>query len=155
MFDVEWEEHTMSYARRSRPAADVAVGYAADNLGRGIAFASIATGTSSGIVRIPFRATALPALEGRDVGYAAVAAISAHLKSRGFGRARVRIADGNVVADLSGNGQPPKALAMAYVKTRCLLHGLGSVRLEAAEPIEIRDLTKRAQTELSVHVVAA
>jgi hypothetical protein len=145
----------MSYARRSRPAADVAVGYAADHLGRGIAFASIATGTSSGIVRVPFRATAQPALEGRDIGYAAVAAIGAHLKSRGFGRARVRIADNNVVADLSGSGTPPKALAMAYVKTRCLLHGLGAVRLETAEPIEIRDLTKRAQAEVTSHVVAA
>src|SRR5471032_2820787 len=145
----------MSYARRSRPAADVAVGYAADNLGRGIAFASIATGTSSGVVRIPFRTTPLPALEGRDVGYAAVAAIGAHLKSRGFGRARVRLSDDKVVADLNGVGEPPKALAMAYVKTRCLLHGLGAVRLEAAEPIETRDLTKKAQIELSLHTAAA
>jgi len=145
----------MSYARRIRPAADVAVGYAADPQGRAVAYAAIATGTSTGIVRIPFRANALPALEGRDVGYAAVAAIGAHLRSRGFGRVRVRLADGNVVADLSGVGAPPKALAMAYVKARCLLHGLGAVRLETAEPIETRDLTKRARAELSLQTTAA
>ncbi|GAC1404669.1 MAG: hypothetical protein NVSMB64_08270 [Candidatus Velthaea sp.] len=144
----------MTNARRTRPAADIAVGYAADSNGHGIAYAAISTGTSAGIVRIPFAATALPALEGRDVGYAAVAAVADHLKRRGIGRARVRLADGKVVADLSGGGSPPKALAMPYVKTRCLLHGLGAVRLEQAEPIEIRDLTNRARAEVSLTVAA-
>lgn len=144
----------MNTTRRSRPAADVAVGYAADLQGHGIAYAAIATGSSRGTVRIPFTATSLPALEGRDVGYAAVAAVGAQLKRRGFGNVRIRLADEAVVADLSGTSTPPKALAMAYVKTRCLLHGIGSVRLETAEPVEIRDLTSRAQAEVTLHVAA-
>jgi hypothetical protein len=144
----------MTYARRSRPAADVAVGYAADTTGHGIAFAAIATGTSTGIIRLPFSVKRLPALEGREVGYAAVAAIAAHLKGRGFGRARIRLADEKVAADLNGTGDVPKALAMDYVKTRCLLRGLGPVRLETAEPVEIRDLAGRAQAEVAFHVAA-
>jgi len=144
----------MTNARRPRPAADIAVGYAVDSKGHGIAYAAISTGTSSGTVRIPFTATVQPALEGRDVGYAAVAAVATQLKRRGIGRARFRLDDQNVVADLSGAGNPPKALAMSYVRTRCLLHGLGTVRLETAEPIETRDLTSRARAEVTLTVAA-
>ncbi|GAC1429487.1 MAG: hypothetical protein NVSMB5_23950 [Candidatus Velthaea sp.] len=144
----------MTNARRTRPAADVAIGYAADSHGHGIAYASISTGTSSVIARIPFASGALPALEGRDTGYAAVAAVAAHLKRRGIGRARFRLSDAKVVADLGGGGHPPKALAMPYVQTRCLLNGLGAVRLEVAEPIETRDLSTRAQAEISLTVAA-
>lgn len=144
----------MKTARLSRPAADIAVGYAADAQGHGIAYAAIATGTSRGTLRVPFTAKPLPALEGRDVGYAAVAALGSQLKRRGFGHVRIRLSDEAVVADLSGGGSPPKALAMAYVTTRCLLHGLGAVRLETADPIETRDLTSRALAEVTLHVAA-
>jgi hypothetical protein len=144
----------MTNSRRTRPAADVAVGYAADERGHGIVFAAISTGNASRIVRLAFTAAPLPALEGLENGYAALAAVGAHLKSRGFGRVRIRTGDVRVVADLNGTGSPPKALTMSYVKTRCILHGLGLVRLEAAEPVEIRDLAARAQAEVRLHAAA-
>jgi hypothetical protein len=67
---------------------------------------------------------------------------------------RLRIGDARVVADLGGAGSPPKALAMAYVKIRCSLRGLGSVRLELADSVEIRDLAARAQAEARLHTAA-
>ena len=144
----------MTNSRRTRSAADVAVGYAADDRGNGIAFAAISTGNATGIVRLSFSAPPLPGLEGLECGYAAVAAVGAHAKGRGFGRVRIRIGDARVVADLNGAGSPPKSLAMAYVKIRCILHGLGSVRLEVGEPVEIRDLAARANAEVQLHVAA-
>ncbi|MGD0473559.1 MAG: hypothetical protein ABSB70_10105 [Candidatus Velthaea sp.] len=144
----------MTNSRRTRPAADVTVGYATDERGRGVAFAAINTGTAVRIVRLAFEAAPLPALEGLENGYAAMGAVGAHLKSRGFGRVRIRVADPRVVADLTGTGAPPKALTMSYVKTSCTLHALGPVRLEAAESIEIRDLTARAQAEVGLHAAA-
>lgn len=144
----------MTNSRRPRPAADVAVGYAADERGRGVAYAAINTGSAVGTVRLPFAATPLPALDGRQEGYAAIGVVCAHLKARGFARVRIRIGDQRVVADLNGTGSPPKPLAMAYVKIRCALHGLGAVRLQAAESIEIRDLIARAQAEVGLHVAA-
>jgi hypothetical protein len=144
----------MTNSRRIRPAADVVVGYAANNQGRGLAYACVHTGSNAAIVRLPFAVPPLPALDGLNRGYAAVAAVGAYLKARGYARVRLRIDDERVVADLSGSGSPPKPLAMAYVKVRCILHGLGSVRLEAADPVETRDLTARAAAEVELHAAA-
>ena len=144
----------MTNSRRARSAADVAVGYAADQHGHGVVYAAINSGSAARIVRLTFSAAPLPALDGLENGYAALAAVGAHLKARGFGRLRIRVGDSRVVADLNGAGSPPKALTMAYVRTRCVLHGLGAVRLETAEPIEIRDLAARARAEVGLNVAA-
>jgi len=141
-------------ARRARTAANVALGYAADSRGRGIAYAAIAGGSSTAIVRLTFAAQPIAALEGRQNGYAAITAVAEHLKSRGFGRVRIRLGDPRVAAELNGSGTPPRALAMAYVRVRCLLNSVGRVRLEVAEPIEIRDLATRAQAEVSLLAAA-
>jgi hypothetical protein len=144
----------MQISRRTRIAADVAVGYAADSRGHGIAYASVGTGTGTSVVRLAFQAEVAPALEGRELGYAVVAALGELLKSRGFGRVRIRLADERVAQELSGSGSPPKALAMAYVRVRCVLRALGAVRIEVAEPVEIRDLTARAQAEVTLRAAA-
>lgn len=144
----------MKNSRRIRPAADVAVGYASNDHGRGLAYACVNTGSNAAIVRLPFTVAPLPALDGLERGYAAVTAVGAFLKARGYARIRLRIGDERVVADLSGTGSPPKSLAMAYVKVRCILHGLGSVRLEVADPIETRDLTARAAAEVELYAAA-
>jgi hypothetical protein len=144
----------MTTSRRLRPAADVAIGYAADDRGSGIAFAAIHTGSTTNVVRIPFRFVPLAGLDGLEGGYAAVGAVAGHAKARGFGRVRIRLADARVAADLNGGGAPPKALAMVYVKVRCALHSLGAVRLEPAEPVEVRDLQTRAKAELRLRPAA-
>jgi hypothetical protein len=145
----------MTHALRNRPAADVALGYAADPAGTGVAFAAVATGTTAGVVRVPFRVQRLAGLDGREVGYAAVTAVAAHLRSRGFGRVRLRVADTHVVDELTGaKNVPSTALAMPYVAARCALRGFAAARIECADPRDVADLTNRAIAEATLHVAA-
>jgi hypothetical protein len=145
--------HTQTTPRHR--SADVAAGYAADHTGNGIAYAAIATGTGRAVVKVPFRAALLPALDGREVGYAAVEALGAYLRGRGFTRIRLRIADELVVDDLNARRTVPPALAMSYVKTRCVLHGFAVARVERGEPIETHDLETRAVAEIALRAPAA
>ncbi|HEX3466947.1 MAG TPA: hypothetical protein VHT05_02485 [Candidatus Elarobacter sp.] len=136
-------------------SADVAVGYAADRAGNGIAYAAVATGTDRAAVRVTFGANPLAALEGRELGYAAVTAVAAYLRGRGFNRVRLRIADEHVVDELSGRRPVPLPLAMAYVKASCALHGFSAARVERGEPIETHDLQTRASAEVALRAPAA
>jgi hypothetical protein len=144
----------MSKSLRIRAAADIALGYAVDERGAGIAYAAIYTGGAASILRLAFSVPRFPGLDGLEVGYAAVAVLAMHLKKRGVERVRIRIRDEHVAHDLSGIGAPPKSLAMLYVRARCLLRGLGSFRLESGESSELLDLTARAHAEVQLHVAA-
>ena len=144
----------MPPASRHR-SADIALGYAADRRGHGIAYAAIGTGTGRTVVRLPFDAPVLPEVEGRSPGYAAVASIGGYLQARGFTRVRIRVAEDTVVDDLNARRSVPPALTMAYVKTRCILHGFAVARVERAEPIETRDLETRARADLALRSPAA
>lgn len=136
-------------------SADAAVGYAADRTGNGVAYAAIATGTGRAVVKVPFGTAPLAALDGREFGYAAVAAVGAYLRSRGFTRIRIRLADEGVADDLNARRSVPPALAMAYVKTRCVLHGFAVARVERGEPIETNDLDQRAREDVALRTAAA
>jgi hypothetical protein len=136
-------------------SADVAVGYAADRTGNGIAYLAIATGTGRTVAKVPFSAAPLAALDGRELGYAAVAAAGGYLRGHGFSRVRMRLADDAVVGDLNARGKVPPALGMAYVKTRCVLHGFAAARVERGEPIETHDLETRARAEIALRAPAA
>jgi hypothetical protein len=136
-------------------SADVALGYAADRTGTGIAYVAIATGSGRATVKVPFSAVPLAGLEGRESGYAAVAAAGGYLRARGFTRIRLRLADGQLVDDLNARGCVPPALALAYVTTRCILHGFAVTRVERGEPIETHDLETRARAEISLQTHAA
>jgi hypothetical protein len=136
-------------------SADVALGYASDRSGTGIAYAAIATGTGRATVKVPFSAVPLAGLDGREFGYAAVAAVGGYLRGRGFTRIRMRLADGPLVDDLNARGCVPPALALAYVKARCILHGFAVARVERGEPIETHDLETRARAEISLQPSAA
>src|ERR1700681_3003090 len=95
-------------------SADVALGYAADRTGTGIAYVAIATGSGRATVKVSFSAVPLAGLEGREFGYAAVAAAGGYLRGRGFTRIRLRLADGRPRAALYAPGcVPPAARAGA------------------------------------------
>lgn len=136
-------------------SADVAVGYAADRFGAGVAYAAIATGTGRSAIKVPFSVVPLSALDGRENGYAAVGAVAAYLRSRGFTRVRLRTGDGRLVDDLNARTLVPPALAMAYVKTRCALHGFAVARVERAEPVETHDLEGRARADVALRPASA
>jgi hypothetical protein len=135
-------------------AADVIVGYAHDGTGRGLAYATVASGSGRGVMRVPFSATPLAIHDGREFGYAVVAALAAELRKRGFARIRVRLDDERVVHDLASPAVVPPALGMPYVRARCALNGFASARVERAEPREIADLEARARAELQLRTAA-
>jgi hypothetical protein len=136
-------------------AADVLVGFAHDGHGRGLAYAAIANGSGGrGVMRIPFTATPLALYGGLEYGYAAVAALGAELRKRGFARIRVRLDDERVVRDLASPAQVPPALGMPYVRARCALNGFAAARVERADPREIADLEGRARAELQLRTAA-
>ena len=135
-------------------AADAIVGYATDPAGYGLVYAAIANGRSRVVARVPFTAPPLALYDGRETGYAAVAAIGAELRRRGYARVRVRLGDEAVVRDLAAPKLVPPALAMPYVKARCALNGFISARVEPADPREIADLERRARAELSLRTAA-
>jgi hypothetical protein len=83
-----------------------------------------------------------------------VAAVGSHLRSRGFGRVRLRVADTHVVDELTGAKNVPSALTMPYVAARCVLHGFAAARIECADPRDVADLTSRAIAEATLHVAA-
>ncbi len=135
-------------------AADVLVGFAHDGSGRGIAYASIANGSGRGVMRVAFSAKPLALYDGREFGYAAVAALAAELRKRGFARIRVRLGDERVVRDLASPAVVPPALGMPYVRARCALNGFAAARVERADPREIADLEGRARAELQLRTAA-
>ena len=124
-------------------AADVIVGFAHDGSGQGIAYAAVANGTGRGVMRVPFSTVPLALYDGREFGYAAVAALGAELRRRGFARIRVRRGDERVVRDLSAPARVPPARGMPYVRARCALNGFASARVERADPREVADLIVR------------
>jgi hypothetical protein len=148
---VEWVQENIV---NRKSAADVTVGFAHDDTGRGLAYAAIADGSGRGVVRIPFSATPLARYDGVEFGYAAVAALGAELRKRGFTRIRVRLGDEHVVRDLASPALVPPALGMPYVRARCALNGFAAARVERAEPREIADLEGRARAELQLRTAA-
>jgi hypothetical protein len=145
----------MTHAPTRHRSADVAVGYAADPAGTGVAYAAIATGTGRAVVKLPFAARPLGALDGREYGYAAIGAVAGYLRGRGFTRVRIRLADVAVVDDLNARTAVPPPLAMPYVKTRCALHGFAVARVERGEPVETHDLIARARADVALRAPAA
>jgi hypothetical protein len=136
-------------------SADVALGYASDRAGNGIAYLAVGTGSGRTSAKLHFSAAQLGALDGRENGYAAVAAAGAYLRGRGFTRIRLRLSDERVIDDLNARTLVPPALAMAYVKTRCTLHGFAVARVERAEPIETHDLESRARADVALRPATA
>ncbi|HTW83056.1 MAG TPA: hypothetical protein VMD91_03180 [Candidatus Sulfotelmatobacter sp.] len=136
-------------------SADVAVGYAVTPAGRGIAYATIATGTGRTLAKVPFGAVPLGALDGREFGYAALTAVAGYLRTNGFTRVRIRLGDGRTVDDLAARTSVPPALTMAYVKARCALHGFALARVERAEPVETNELEARARADIAQRPAAA
>jgi hypothetical protein len=131
-------------------SAEVAVGYAADSQGNGIAFVAIATGYGRAVVKVPFHAAPLsPPLDGREFTYAAVAAVGGYLRGRGFTRIVLRLSDVQAVEDLNARSLVPPALAMAYVKVRAILYGFALARVQHAEPGETDEMAARARAEVA------
>jgi hypothetical protein len=131
----------------------VAVGFAADSAGNGVAYVRLGENGAGRVLRVPFAVKRFPALLDREVGYAALAAVCAALRRRGVERVRLCLDDVRLACDLREHRDVPGALTLAYVRLRCSLNQFREY--EIADPPESEsDLTARARSEVAMHVAA-
>ena len=134
--------------------ARASVGYAADDAGNGVAYVRVVFKEGGPrVLRVAFGVQRQPALSGREVGYAALTAVSSALRRRGIELVRFAIDDRALIAELGKRENVPPPLALPYVRLGCALNQFR--RFEIAElPASDADLTARARSEVALHVAA-
>jgi hypothetical protein len=134
--------------------ADVAVGFAADEQGNGVAYVRLGSGAERArIMRIAFTVKRYPALLDREVGYAALTAASNALRARGVRRVRLTVDDPRLAAEVREHRDVPAPLAMAYVRLGCALNQFAEYEIAELAQGE-SDLRSRALAEVAVHAAA-
>lgn len=128
----------------------VGLAYAAGHHGGGVCYLRI-RGTHDRIARIPFNVRRLPGLDGREVGYAALAAAARVLQQRGVERARIVVPDADLARDLTARRSVAAALVLPYVQAQCALNTLKDAVVEFGEDPE---LDARARMEAGVGAAA-
>ena len=132
---------------------DAATGFAADAQGNGVAYVRLQVGRTPRVLRVPFTVKRYPALLDREVGYAALIAVSAVLRRRGVDCVRFTLDDRHLASDLREHRDVPAPLALAYVRLRCALNQFKEYDIAASGAGE-SDLTARARSEAAMHVAA-
>lgn len=125
----------------------VQLGYAADEVGKGVAYARLASRTGERLVRAAFRVQRFAGLDGREVAYAALTAIASMLSERGVERAVFSVPDAALVADRSEHRDVPPPIVLPYVRLGCALNRFKAFALAVGvDP----DLTQRAIAEVAL-----
>lgn len=140
---------TASNLRAKKPL-DVAIAYAANRRGEGVAYAAIAGEEQP--VRIPFHVERRPALLGREVGYAALIAVAGTLGAQRIRSVRFAISDERVVLDVLERRQLPLALTLPYVQLKCRLNTFARAEVTVGPPLD--DLASRARAEVELSAAA-
>lgn len=135
---------------RSRKPLDVAIAYAANRHGDGVAYAAIAGEEQP--LRVTFSVDRRPALLDREVGYAALLTVAAALAGRRARNVRMTISDERVVLDLAERRPLPLALALLYVQLKCRLNTFARAEVVAGPPLD--DLENRARAEVELAAAA-
>jgi len=122
------------------------IGYAADDVGNGIAYARLRSRTGERLVRVAFRVQRFSGLDAREVGYGAVAAIATLLGERGFEGVQFYVPDEQLVADVNDHRDVPPPIVLPYVRLGCALHRMKNYALSlGSDP----DLSQRALAEVT------
>ncbi len=129
------------------------IGFAADEHGRGLAYARLRGRGGSKVLRLPFELKGNSELLEREVGYAALNVVAERLRAGGAERVSFAIDDPQLVSDLGEHREIPPALNLAYVRLGCALnqfreHRIARTRGSAA------DLTARAKAEIAMLIAA-
>jgi hypothetical protein len=130
---------------------NIHVGYAADERGRGVAYARIAAPAGERLVRVAFHVRRYPGTEAREVAYGALTAVAQLLRERGVKRAVFYVPDAALVADWCEHRAVPPPLALSYVRLGCALNRFTQHALAASEE---SDLCARARAEVAYHTAA-
>jgi hypothetical protein len=139
--------------RKHAPLIEATLGYAADDAGIGVAYASIETPSHAApaLLRVPFRVRRYAGLAGREIGYAAVTAVAAALRDRKVRRVRFAVQDEDLVHDLRERRALPQPLTLPYIRLGCSFNQFSECVVVAREN---EDLTGRARAEVALHVAA-
>lgn len=129
---------------------EATVGYAADERGRGIAYARVSGSRSRQLLRVEFRVAVRP-LTDRAVDYAALTAVARSLARRGFREVTFVVADANFADEIATGRGVSDGLVLSYVGLRCALNALATFHLRTASTDE---LTQRARAEATLNVAA-
>jgi hypothetical protein len=140
-------------AQRSLKTIDAAVGFAADDVGNGVGFVDLRTPRAQRVARVDFSVRRIPALLGREIGYAALTAVAKRIADSGFEEASFRLADSQLVDDLDGKTEVPSPLALAYVNLRCQLNRF-RLAVVLDDESAAGDLAARARAEVTLHIAA-
>jgi hypothetical protein len=127
------------------------LGYAADRLGNGVAYARLTTQAGERLVRVAFRVQRFDGLNGREVAYGALTAIATLLRERGVERVAFGLSDSALVADCNQHRDVASALVLPYVRLGCALNRFAAFELRISEDA---DLEARARAESALHTAA-
>jgi hypothetical protein len=130
-------------------ALDATLGYAADDRGRGIAYARLRDDGGEHLLRVGFRLRA--GYVAREVAYGALTSVARILRRRGVTNVRFVLDDEQLVADVSEHGALSAAIVLPYVRLKCALNQFEACSLATAQPV---DLTQRARAEIALNFVA-
>jgi len=137
--------------QKAAPMLEATIGYAADERGLGIAYVATYRGDAPLLLRLPFKVQRYPALQDREIAYAALTTAARALRERGVRRVAFGVADAELVADVMERRAVPPAIALPYVRLGCALNQFVEYRLVTA-PND--DLSGRARAEVALSVAA-
>ncbi len=127
------------------------LGYAADRLGNGVAYARLTTRAGERLVRVAFRVQRFEGLGGREIAYGALTAVAGLLRSRGVDRVAFALSDADLVADCNDHRDVAAALVLPYVRLGCVLNRFAAYELHVSGDA---DLEARARAELVLNTAA-
>jgi hypothetical protein len=125
----------------------VQLGFAADRVGNGVAYARLSTRTGTRLVRAAFRVQRFAGLDDREVAYAALTEIARMLSERGIERAAFTVPNSALVTDRNEHRDVPPPIVLPYVRLGCVLNHFKAHTLAFGED---PDLTQRARAEVAL-----
>lgn len=141
----------MRTRRDSRAAVTVLVGFAANERGRGIAYARLAGMAATRLLRLEFCVGSIHEKAEPAVAYAALTAVARAVVRSGISRAKFVVADENFVNEIATGTGVGETLAIPYVRLRCVFNSLAHFSIAAGAT---DDLTQRARAEAALNIAA-
>lgn len=134
----------------------VQLGYAADGVGNGVAYARLCSRTGERLVRAAFRVPTLrqaqdESIRQRLVGYGALSAIATLLAEHGIDRVAFLVPDETLVRDRNEHRDVPPPIVLPYVRLGCALNRLKAYTLGSGDD---PDLVQRARAEVALNHAA-
>jgi hypothetical protein len=142
----------MRTARGLRRTITILVGFAADERGRGVAYGRLSgAAVAPKLLRTEFSVGPFEGKPSHAVAYAALTAVARAVARLGISRARFVVPDAAFADEIVTGTGVGEALAIPYVRLRCVLNAFADFSVTVAEA---DDLTQRARAEVALNIAA-